>query len=764
MKVNLHIGLERSATTVIQSQLAHNRARLSDSGILYPESPGSQNHVRLFMAVSDPDAVCNLRANRGFASPARQRQLREALQDKLAQELSSTKPDVLLLSALQLGTCLHRESELVRLKDLLSPFASEFKIIAHVSDPAHMLRNHYAEQVLEGRAASLARDLDLVGEKDWRAACLATWHQMTPALGQYSEVQGAPFWLDFPALAAQWQSVFGQDAVEFHRGLGARTLNAEVRQNLCRPLIGNLDLIDTDPALPDLPSAAWLTRARQINTQLLQISAQRKEAIPRKDWRALLGKVSVAGDAMDTHGLTVISKTFHSANLAFAQAHNTLPAETFDYTDSTRPWQEADQTKGFRPTPYVMAFLDRITPKQPLKQIEISEQTRALMPPLAQKNHAHLQGTPLKPHNKLGTVDETKAAPQYTVMPTRKFPSEKSGRVIVGCMKNEAPYILEWIAHHRSIGVDNFLIYTNDCTDGTDQLLDQLQHLGIVQHRRNDNWKGNSPQQYALNQSLKEPLIKNAEWIIHIDVDEFINVRCGNGTLDDFFDQTPDATHVAMTWRLFGHNDVKSLNNEFVTQQFDHCAPKFCPKPHTVWGFKTMTKNIGAYEKISCHRPNKLIEEKRNQIKWVNGSGRDMTHEVINKGWRNSRKSIGYDLLQLNHYALRSAESFLIKRQRGRALHVDRSIGLNYWIRMDWNDHQDITIQRNQARLTAEFDALIADPTVQDLHQAGRQWHAKKAAELQDTPEFSKLYKQIQKIKLTSLERASYALALDMES
>ena len=48
-------------------------------------------------------------------------------------------------------------------------------------------------------------------------------------------------------------------------------------------------------------------------------------------------------------------------------------------------------------------------------------------------------------------------------------------------MKNEAPYIVEWIAYHRAIGVDNFLIYTNDCADSTDEVLGRLMELGIVQ-------------------------------------------------------------------------------------------------------------------------------------------------------------------------------------------------------------------------------------------------------------------------------------------
>lgn len=219
-----------------------------------------------------------------------------------------------------------------------------------------------------------------------------------------------------------------------------------------------------------------------------------------------------------------------------------------------------------------------------------------------------------------------------------------------------------------------------------------------------------------------------------------------------------------MTWRLFGHSGVTQLSDQFVIEQFDQCAPRYCPKPHTVWGYKTMFRNIGAYQKISCHRPNKLIDGAEARVRWVNGSGEDMTGEAIQNGWRSSKKSIGYDLLQLNHYALRSAESFLIKRQRGRALHVDRSIGLNYWIRMDWSGARDITIKRNVPRLKAEYDRLLADPELARLHAAGLDWHRAKARELHGMPEFEELYQQAVRLELTEMERVAYALALDMES
>ena len=62
---------------------------------------------------------------------------------------------------------------------------------------------------------------------------------------------------------------------------------------------------------------------------------------------------------------------------------------------------------------------------------------------------------------------------------------DKNQTVIVTTMKNEGPFILEWIAYHQAIGVQDFLVYTNDCSDGTDDMFDLLQAKGVLQHRQN---------------------------------------------------------------------------------------------------------------------------------------------------------------------------------------------------------------------------------------------------------------------------------------
>ena len=59
-------------------------------------------------------------------------------------------------------------------------------------------------------------------------------------------------------------------------------------------------------------------------------------------------------------------------------------------------------------------------------------------------------------------------------------------------MKDEGHSLIEWVAYHHMIGFDNICVYTNDCGDGTDDMLIRLQELGYCQHFRND-----VPEHYA---------------------------------------------------------------------------------------------------------------------------------------------------------------------------------------------------------------------------------------------------------------------------
>ena len=119
-------------------------------------------------------------------------------------------------------------------------------------------------------------------------------------------------------------------------------------------------------------------------------------------------------------------------------------------------------------------------------------------------------------------------------------------RLIVTAMKNEGAFILEWAAYHLSIGVDRFLVYTNDCEDGSDAIWERLAALGYGAHERNDDIRARGVQKTALMKADDHPLVAEAEWLGCLDVDEFINVKHGAGTLDDLFAALPEADMIML--------------------------------------------------------------------------------------------------------------------------------------------------------------------------------------------------------------------------
>ena len=343
-------------------------------------------------------------------------------------------------------------------------------------------------------------------------------------------------------------------------------------------------------------------------------------------------------------------------------------------------------------------------------------------------------------------------APVSTAKPTHAQITNRTA--LVTTMKNEGPFILEWIAYHRAIGVDDFLIYTNDCTDGTDALLDLLQTKGIVQHRDNPYRTLDLPPQHAALQAAEdEPLMQTCAWGICMDVDEFINIKIGDGTLAALYAAMGDANMISLTWRLFGNAETRAYQDAFLLDQFTRCAPEVIRKPHHAWGFKTLFRNIDIYKKLGVHRPKGLRPDLWDQIKWLNGSGKPQPKEMFRNGWRSTLETYGYDWACLNHYAVRSTESFLVKRDRGRVNHVERDQGLNYWFRMNHNVQTDTSIQRMIPALRAEYTRLMADPDIAAAHALCVTNHQARIAALRATETPAAFYAELTSSRMERLCR-----------
>ncbi|MBT8425661.1 MAG: glycosyltransferase family 2 protein [Silicimonas sp.] len=324
---------------------------------------------------------------------------------------------------------------------------------------------------------------------------------------------------------------------------------------------------------------------------------------------------------------------------------------------------------------------------------------------------------------------------------------------VVTAMKNEGPFILDWIAHHRAVGVERFLVYTNDCDDGTEHLLDLLAGAGVTRRDNPFRETGQVPQHAAFRAAEDEAVVRGTDWLLTLDVDEYINVHVGEGRLGDLFAHVPEAGAISMPWRLFGNGDRHRFEDIPVVQQFSLAARDYAPRPLQAWAFKTLYRNDGTFGKLGVHRPKSLEASRAGALRWVDGSGRALPARMWRSGWRMTCETWGYDLVSVNHYAVRSAESFLVKRDRGRVNHVASEQGTAYWFRMNHNVVEDRSIRRLDDRVAGERARLAALPGVAAAHERSVGWHRNRIAELKRDPGMAELYRELTGPRLERLSR-----------
>ncbi len=305
-------------------------------------------------------------------------------------------------------------------------------------------------------------------------------------------------------------------------------------------------------------------------------------------------------------------------------------------------------------------------------------------------------------------------------------------------MKNEGPFILEWVAWQRLMGVDHILVFTNDCDDGTDALLDELDRLDLATHLPNPlvisppgSPLRQSPHLTGINYARRLRPWREADYIFLTDVDEFPLLRGGDADIKALLSRLdwPDVLTMAET--IFGTGDVIAFEDKPITQHFTRSASMAPGKWRSRRGFKSITRNMPRLG-IRNHRPIAKPEVAQN-LRWLDGSGNDFPQDLRPVHQKGADARGMYDLISLNHYTLRSLESFLVKQDRGDAVAEDR-INETYFRRRNQNFVENTEMLAHGARLEEEIAALKKNPRLADLHLAAVEAHKAKIARLKQTP------------------------------
>ena len=313
------------------------------------------------------------------------------------------------------------------------------------------------------------------------------------------------------------------------------------------------------------------------------------------------------------------------------------------------------------------------------------------------------------------------------------MPNTEPRFLAVLCVRDEGAFLLDWLAHHRAVGFTDFLVVSNDCRDGTDAMLDRLAALGWLTHVRNDGPHPEGPQWSALKIARVHPLRAAADWVMVLDIDEYVNIHAGDGTLPALLAALPAATAIPLTWRLFGNGGVVDYEDRPVTETFTRAAPPGMVWPWRASLFKTLFRDDGTYGRLGVHRPRRPDPARIGQSRWFGGDGAELP-----AGFRTGRifSPLGrdqYRIAQINHYALGSMQGYVLKCDRGRANREAAPFDLSYWIERNFGSDEDLSIARYRSRSAPLRAELAGDAALAALHAAAVAWrHARFEALMPD--------------------------------
>ena len=293
--------------------------------------------------------------------------------------------------------------------------------------------------------------------------------------------------------------------------------------------------------------------------------------------------------------------------------------------------------------------------------------------------------------------------------------------VLISSMRNEGPFLLEWVAYHRAIGFDRIIIAYNDCTDGSEELLQALQGVGWIETIANPITPEQVPQYEAGKRLLEHAAFADGDWVLWLDADEFLNIHVDGHRLPDLISAVGDASGLLVNWRIFGDGDGQ-FAGRFLAEPFVMAAS---PQRDLNEFVKTLFRFGPHIERLDIHRP---ILRKGGDYKGMTflcGTGAAIKPGMWH-AWRwfagHAPKArvtpgeVGWTLAQVNHYAVRDRTFFGLKQLRGRGYKANKGNNNRHtddnWATHNLNDERDVTILRHAERVQADIAQIMKDPNV----------------------------------------------------
>lgn len=295
---------------------------------------------------------------------------------------------------------------------------------------------------------------------------------------------------------------------------------------------------------------------------------------------------------------------------------------------------------------------------------------------------------------------------------------------VVAILKNEAPYLKEWLDYHLLAGVEHFYLYDNDSTDNQAEVVKPYVKAGLVDYI---SAPGELMQMPVYNDAVKRFKFQ-ARYMSFIDADEFLYPKSNRSVtevVEEIFSLDPKAAGIAINWQMFGSNGQETADySRGVLERFTRRAPSdWAPEGLGNAHVKTIS-NPRLINLI--HNPH-CAQYFMNRYS-INENGKPILGIKIHA----FNNPVTVDKLAINHYYTKSHEEVLKKMRRGRCDHPTNTYNMEFFEHYDRNEIFDDGILKYRAaraenfalesfddKVIREINTLTATlPTVDDMETA----------------------------------------------
>lgn len=230
-------------------------------------------------------------------------------------------------------------------------------------------------------------------------------------------------------------------------------------------------------------------------------------------------------------------------------------------------------------------------------------------------------------------------------------------------IKNEAPYIKEWLDYHHLLGASIFYIFDNDSSDNTYDILKPYIDQGLVKYYK---IHGKSRQLDSYTLCCKK-YKKEAQYIAFFDIDEFVYLPPSQkliDVIDNSFAKHNDMGALGLNWIIFGSSHLERKTDAYVIERFKYRSETNFEKNHHI---------------KSIVNPRRVIVFRNPHFAFFQKGF--FTYSVLDEKLNEAFVDTICEDIRINHYFCKSKEEYAIKKNKGLADQLGERA------EKDFNDH-----------------------------------------------------------------------------